>query len=69
MTHLALDPRAQNGDLLTTRQVADWLGVAPSTIAWFRNSGEGPAYSRLSARNIRYRREDVEAWMNERRQD
>jgi excisionase family DNA binding protein len=54
-----------SGPLLTARQVADLVGVNPETILRYTRAGElrgirlpGPARGRL-----RYRPEDVEAWL------
>lgn len=49
--------------ILTTAQVATWLGVNPSTVRRWRLDGTGPTYIRPSPRVIRYRRSDVEAWL------
>lgn len=49
---------------LTPKQVSEWLGLAPSTLADLRMRGEGPAFTRLSARNLRYAAEDVRAWLD-----
>jgi predicted DNA-binding transcriptional regulator AlpA len=46
---------------LTPKQVSDWLGLAPSTLADLRARGEAPAFTRLSARNVRYAARDVSA--------
>lgn len=48
---------------LTPKQVSDWLGLAPSTLADLRARGEGPAFTRLSARNVRYAARDISAWL------
>ncbi|MCE1179632.1 MAG: helix-turn-helix domain-containing protein [Micrococcales bacterium] len=49
---------------LTPKQVSDWLGLAPSTLADLRTRGEGPAFTRLSARNVRYAASDVREWLD-----
>jgi predicted DNA-binding transcriptional regulator AlpA len=50
-------------EFMTPKQVADWLCLATSTLADLRSRGDGPAFTRLSARNIRYARRDVTAWI------
>jgi excisionase family DNA binding protein len=50
--------------LLSTEEVADWLGVPPTTIYNWRTRHEGPRGFRVG-RWIRFRREDVEAWIAE----
>lgn len=54
-------------EFLTPKQVSDWLGLAPSTLADLRARGDGPAFTRLSARNVRYAVRDVIAWLDSRR--
>ena len=48
---------------LTPKEVSDWLGLAPSTLADLRTRGQGPTFTRLSARNVRYAARDVSAWL------
>lgn len=55
---------ADKDQFLTPKQVCDWLGLAPSTLADLRARGEGPAFTRLSTRNVRYAARDVSAWLN-----
>jgi predicted DNA-binding transcriptional regulator AlpA len=50
-------------EFLTPKQVCTWLALPPSTLADLRARGDGPAFTRLSARNIRYARRDVSAWI------
>lgn len=47
-------------------EVAEYLGVSVGALATQRYRGEGIPYVRLSARAIRYRWEDVEAWLADR---
>lgn len=49
--------------LLTTAQAAALLGLGPRTLEGLRLRGGGPRYVRLSARAVRYRREDLVAWI------
>lgn len=52
--------------LLTTEQTAAILQLHPGTLENLRMKGQGPAYVKLGDRPrspIRYRREDIEAWM------
>ena len=53
-------------DLLTTRQVADWLGVAEEWVENGRQKKFGPTFTRLSSKIIRYRRADVLKWLRSR---
>jgi predicted DNA-binding transcriptional regulator AlpA len=49
--------------LMTSEAVAEYLHVDKSTLARFRAQGEGPDYIRISNGTIRYRQEDVDAWL------
>ena len=53
-------------ELLTTRDAARVLGMRPSALESWRWKGEGPPHVRLTARAIRYRREDLERFIAER---
>jgi predicted DNA-binding transcriptional regulator AlpA len=48
--------------LLTTSEVATWLGVAPISLRKWRTSGAGPQFIRVCGA-VRYRRSDVENWI------
>ena len=51
--------------LLTTKQVARMLGLAPYTMAKFRRKGMGPKYLQLGKNTIRYKKTDVIAWIDQ----
>jgi predicted DNA-binding transcriptional regulator AlpA len=60
----------QTRQLLTTREVAEWLQIDQSTIEFWRSIGRGPSWSKLSDgpnSPVRYHRGDVERWLAERR--
>ena len=48
--------------LLTTRQVADFLGVSPETVLRRWRAGEIPGY-RLASNVLRFRESEIEAWL------
>jgi hypothetical protein len=48
--------------LMTPTDVSRELGIPVGTLRYFRSTGQGPASFRLAGR-IRYRREDVMAWV------
>lgn len=50
--------------LLTTKEVAAWLDTPVSTLWGWRSKGQGPRAMKLG-RELRYKREDVEAWLEE----
>ncbi len=52
--------------LLTTRQAASHLNLTPHTLEKWRCSGGGPRFIRYSARCIRYRFDDLTAWLAQR---
>jgi predicted DNA-binding transcriptional regulator AlpA len=53
--------------LLNDRQVAELTGIATGTLRWWRHKdeGDGPRWFRLGPKAIRYRKSDVEAWIEE----
>ena len=52
--------------LLTEAEAARRLGFTPRFLQQRRYTGGGPRFVRISARAIRYRPEDLEAWATER---
>ncbi len=50
--------------MLSPKQLADYLGVPIKTLYDWRWKGEGPPGYRVG-RHVRYRAEDVEAWLEE----
>ena len=53
-------------EILTERQVSDWLGISEPTLFRHRRDGTGPTFIRLSARRVAYRRSAVEKWLSQR---
>ena len=62
---------AADDALMTTEQLARKLGVDPSSVRRWRTSTpvQGPPFIRMSDRVVKYRRADVERWLNSRRVD
>jgi predicted DNA-binding transcriptional regulator AlpA len=50
---------------LTAREAAKFVGLAPSTLAKMRLSGNGPVYCKLGRRVV-CRQEDLAAWLESR---
>jgi len=50
----------------TVNELAEWLQVPPGTVYQWRYHGTGPVGHRIG-RHLRFRREDVEAWVGQRR--
>lgn len=50
--------------LLDTPGAAALLGMRPQTLAEWRTTGRGPRFIAVSTRRIRYRRADLDAWLD-----
>ncbi|HUS96770.1 MAG TPA: helix-turn-helix domain-containing protein, partial [Hyphomicrobiaceae bacterium] len=53
-------------ELLSTPQLAEWLGVSTQWLEIGRSRGYGPPFIRMSPKRVRYRRGDVLDWLRER---
>ena len=53
--------------LLTTAESAVVVGLSPRTLESLRVRGGGPMYFQVTPRAIRYRRNDLDAWLAIRR--
>jgi excisionase family DNA binding protein len=51
--------------LLKPNEAAEFLGLGHSTLAKLRVSGGGPAFRKFG-RSVRYSREDLQRWADER---
>lgn len=49
--------------MLTSKQVCDLLGVAPSTLCRWRQTGKGPRVYWLGVGSPRYREDDLVEWL------
>jgi excisionase family DNA binding protein len=56
---------AKRPRLLTIRELAAYLSVPVQTLYVWRTNGDGPRGIKVG-RHLRYRPEDVEAWLDER---
>jgi excisionase family DNA binding protein len=54
-------------EVMSATEVAELLGVSTGSLAQMRYMRKGPDYVRLSGRRVRYRRADVERWLQSRR--
>lgn len=52
--------------LLTVSEVAEWLGINPGTLYYWRHTHRGPRSLSVGG-SVRYRVSDVEDWIKERR--
>ena len=68
-THAIHDvPMKQLDELLSPQDLADYLDVPLNTVYRWRHRGGGPAAFRVG-KHIRYRRSDVERWIQRQLQD
>lgn len=63
---IAATPEGSDDELLTSMQVANWLGTSPQWVELGRMKGYGPPFMRIAPQTIRYRRNDVVKWLRER---
>lgn len=55
---------SERDELLTERQVADWLQVSVRTVQHWRHTGQGPAWVKVNGgRLVRYRVSDVDEFL------
>jgi excisionase family DNA binding protein len=52
--------------LLAPEEVAEILGVQPSTLVRWRRLKQGPPFVRVGHRTVRYQQEVLEEWMRSR---
>jgi hypothetical protein len=60
------NPLASDGsadDLLFVDEVSTWTRIPANTLKYYRRNGTGP-HSAIVGGKIRYRRGDVNAWLN-----
>lgn len=50
--------------LLTIDEVCDRLSVSRGALAQLRYEGTGPKFIKLTAKAVRYRESDIEAWLD-----
>jgi hypothetical protein len=53
-------------ELLSTGETAGWLGVSTQWLEIRRSRGGGPPFERISPRTVRYRRDQVRKWLDQR---
>lgn len=62
------DEKTGDPEFLTTREAAALLRLMPNTLEKMRVYGGGPVF-RKHGRNVLYRRADLDAWSDLRKQD
>lgn len=50
---------------LTTKEASEYLGLQPVTLECWRSRGGGPPFVKMG-RAVRYRSEDLDAWVDSR---
>jgi len=63
-THAAKTINQENA--LKPELAAKYIGVSEATLRLWRSHGEGPPYFRAGEKLIRYRRVDLDAWIESR---
>lgn len=58
--------RGDDGQMLTTRDVAALFRVHPKTVEEWRHRGIGPRYLKLPTGTVRYTRSAVSSWSRSR---
>lgn len=66
---VAANPQHEVGKLHSADEAAEFLGIAPQTLAHWRVRGIGPRYYVLNSRCIRYSLVDIQTWLNDRVQE
>lgn len=51
-------------ELLSPDQLAAWIQRPVKTLAQWRYLGKGPRFLKLEGGHVRYRRSDIEDWLN-----
>ena len=49
--------------LLTPAEAGEQLGLTPAALAQLRYTGGGPCFIKLTAKAVRYRQSDLDAWI------
>jgi len=55
--------------LMSIEELAEYLGESKRSVYRYIKSGDCPAYIRLNARNIKFDKRDVDAWLNTKKID
>jgi len=55
--------------LMSIEELADYLGESKRTIYRYIQSGDCPPYIRLTKKNIKFDKKDVDAWLESKKVD
>ena len=61
---MATENQTERIPLLREAQAAKYLGYEPSTLRFWRARQKGPRFIKPNGRVIRYRQEDLDAWLD-----
>lgn len=50
---------------MDTKQAADYIGIHEVTLKNWRRMNRGPKFYKVGPRRVRYKKADVEAWLND----
>lgn len=56
----------EHQDTLTPKQAARYVGISEATLRLWRAEGRGPRYFRAGQKLVRYRRIDLDQWIQSR---
>jgi len=59
---MAIDPQ----NALDPKRAARYLGVSEAVLRLWRSGGEGPRFFRAGEKLVRYRRADLDSWIESR---
>jgi len=57
---------SEQQNALTPRQAAKYVGVSEAALRLWRSRGEGPRHFRAGEKLIRYRRAELDSWIESR---
>ena len=66
MTHMKSEPITEQQSVLTPRQAARYLGISQALLRCWRWRNEGPPFFRAGSKLVRYRRDDLDFWIQSR---
>lgn len=55
-----------NTEILNTKEAAAYVRLGKPTLERFRLTGAGPRYCKIGLRLVRYRKADLDAWLEAR---
>lgn len=56
----------QQSNTMTPRQAAHYVGISEAALRLWRSEGRGPRFFRAGQKLVRYRRADLDSWIEAR---